>query len=73
MAKLKFGNENIIKANDAKNAESIMPSAPILKATINKIRRCPFRTANGMIYYPCYKKKCCQYQLYDLVAQELHS
>jgi hypothetical protein len=49
MAKLKFGNENIIKANDAKNAESIMPSVPIPKATINKIRRCPFRTANGMI------------------------
>jgi hypothetical protein len=49
MAKLKFGNENIINANDAKNAESIMPSVPILVATINKIRRCPFRTANSII------------------------
>jgi len=49
MAKLKFGNENIIKANDAKNAESIMPRVPMLKATINKIRRCRFRTANGRI------------------------
>jgi hypothetical protein len=37
MDKLKFGNENIIKANDAKNAESIIPSVPIHKATINKI------------------------------------
>jgi hypothetical protein len=37
MAKLKFGNENIIKANDAKTAESTIPSVPMLKATINKI------------------------------------
>ena len=37
MAKLKFGNENIIKANEPKNAESIIPTVPMLKATINKI------------------------------------
>lgn len=48
MAKLKFGNENIINANDAKNAESIMPNVPILKATINKILSCPFFAANDL-------------------------